>query len=116
MKDKKVSEIDNELGSSAVFGLDSLDTVYVTCHHFFFWFNTAAGLARAVSRGRYHGNHHSGLPQLTTHGISRQAQEVHLVLWLHPVLHHTWRRATQPSHPAADTRGQWVNILKTSSA
>lgn len=69
---------------------------------------TAAGLAGAVSRGRYCRHHHSRLPGLTPHRISQRTQKIHLVLWLHPLLHNTWRRPPQPARPGADTRGQWV--------
>lgn len=68
--------------------------------------NTAAGLARDVSRGYYGGNHHPGLPRCTPHRTLEWTQEIHLVLWFHPLLHDTWRRPPQPAHPVSDTRRQ----------
>lgn len=71
-------------------------------------FYTAAGLARGISRGYYSGNHHPWLPRCTPHGACERTQEIYLVLWFHPLLHNTWRRPPQPTHPASDTRRQWV--------
>ena len=56
----------------------------------FIYPSLAVGMARAISRGHHHSNHHSGVPRLPPHGAGEWTQEVHPLLWLHPLLHHTW--------------------------
>lgn len=71
--------------------------------------NTAAGLAWVFSRWRSGGDHHARLPQRTSHRTGQWTQEIHLVLWLHPLLHHSWGRPTQPTHPAPDSWRWWAH-------
>lgn len=68
----------------------------------------ASCLARELSRGHVGCNHHPRLSWCAPHRAGQWAEEIHLVLWFHPLLHNPWRWSTQSAHPASDTWRQWV--------
>lgn len=58
---------------------------------------SVAGLGTWQRRGSCHGNRTTQLPGQRPCGIRDRSEEVHRVLHLSAVLHHTWRRPPQPT-------------------
>lgn len=84
-------------------------TFFTLTFFFFFAFCLSVLVARlgACQRRRsFYGNSATKLPGQRPRGICDRSEEVHRVLHVCAVFHHTWRRPPQPAQSIEDTRGQ----------